>query len=261
MSKNTRFFLIGLIIGCMLMLSSGALAAVGKTVSAIADAYISFEFDGEKKELPEGYTVLLYEGRTYVPSRFVAESLGADVEWVASARTVRITSPKSLPLPEEGPEPGEPADEEAIEPEPGEPETEEEPVQPKGNYREVPVTAYYKDMRLTAYLVMLERGHTRVYIELENKDAPPLQLLQGETVAVVDGKEYCTDDVPFYLRDERWYGDVRAEETLEGYLALPVIDEDAKEMKLIVTVLNNDWTQSTRKVELDLALDVQVGDI
>ena len=72
MSKNTRFFLIGLIVGCMLMLSSGALAAVGKTVSAIADEYISFEFDGEKKELPEGYTVLLYE-RTYVPTRFVSD--------------------------------------------------------------------------------------------------------------------------------------------------------------------------------------------
>jgi hypothetical protein len=261
MFKNIRFFLIGVVLGCILMLSPGALAAVGKTVSAIADEYISFEIDGEKKELPEGYTVLLYEGRTYVPTRFVSESLGADVQWVDSERAVRITSQKPLPFPEEESMPEDTAEEERAETEQEDLETEDETGQPKGDYREMPVTAYYEDMRLTAYLVMLERGHTRVYIDLENEDAPPLQILQGETVAVVDGKEYNAADVPFYMRDERWYYDVRAEETRNGYLSLPLIEEDGEEMKLIVTVLNNDRTQSTRKVELDIALDVQVGDI
>ena len=125
----------------------------------------------------------------------------------------------------------------------------------------MPVTEHYKDMRLTVNLVRLERGHTRVFIALENKDAPPLQILQGETVVIVDGKEYFAADVPFYMRDEQWYKDVQVEDTVEGYLSLPVIDKDSKKMRLTVTVLNNDRTQNTRKVELDIDLDVQVGDI
>jgi len=38
----------------------------------------------------------IVKGRTYLPLRFVGESMGADVQWDPSARTVRITSP--LPL-------------------------------------------------------------------------------------------------------------------------------------------------------------------
>jgi hypothetical protein len=39
-------------------------------------------------------------GRTLVPARFIAESLGADVEWVSNLRTVVIVTPKEVTFPD-----------------------------------------------------------------------------------------------------------------------------------------------------------------
>ncbi len=39
-------------------------------------------------------------GRTLVPARFIAESLGTDVEWIKSTRTVTIVSPKAVTFPD-----------------------------------------------------------------------------------------------------------------------------------------------------------------
>lgn len=246
---NYKYLTIGIIIGCILTFSTGILASTITTVSAIKADNVVFEFDGEIKDLPEGYTVLMYNDRTYVPARFIAEELGAEVNWCESTKTVSIDSKKIDPCPEPKPDP-EP--EKEIEPE------DKEAVQPKGNYRRLPLSALYKDMEITATLVTLERDHARVYITMMNKESPPLQVLQGKTKAIVDGKEYSTEEIPFYLRDDKWYNDIQRDETIEGYLALPVIPEESEEMRLIITVLQNDRTQKEREVELDISLDIIV---
>ena len=61
-------------------------------VKAVEDPGVSFTFDGVNRPLPAGYTVLSYQDHTYVPARFVAEQLGAKIDWNESTKTVGISS-------------------------------------------------------------------------------------------------------------------------------------------------------------------------
>ena len=89
-----RKLITGIIIGLLCTLSAGVLASAPAKafVSALLDADIAFQFDGQRQVLPEGYTVLTYDNRTYVPARFVAENLGAKVQWDGITKTVRINT-------------------------------------------------------------------------------------------------------------------------------------------------------------------------
>jgi hypothetical protein len=88
-SKPIIFFITLVLIST---LAAGAWAAAGlPTVTAFLDANIAFIFDGERRTLPPDTTVLVYQNRTYVPTRFVAESLGAKVDWDAPTKTIRFT--------------------------------------------------------------------------------------------------------------------------------------------------------------------------
>ncbi|PWK07477.1 copper amine oxidase N-terminal domain-containing protein [Tumebacillus permanentifrigoris] len=77
----------GFVVGSVL----ASVATAGAATLMVNDAgYIHFKFDGVQKSVPSGYTVLEYEGRTYVPARFVAEQFGANVGWEANTNTVTI---------------------------------------------------------------------------------------------------------------------------------------------------------------------------
>jgi hypothetical protein len=43
--------------------------------------FVLTNFDGEQKIPPKNQEGFVYQGTTYVPLRFVAESLGKEVEW------------------------------------------------------------------------------------------------------------------------------------------------------------------------------------
>ncbi|MBL0386771.1 copper amine oxidase N-terminal domain-containing protein [Tumebacillus sp. ITR2] len=53
---------------------------------------VRFVFDGQEKKLDEGYVAISYQDHVYVPARFVAENLGALVQWSESDRLVNIVS-------------------------------------------------------------------------------------------------------------------------------------------------------------------------
>lgn len=73
-----RKWISGFIVG--LFLASTTLASAGTQQITVQDAsQVKFTFNGVKKSVPSGYTVLMYQDRTYVPARFVAENLGANV--------------------------------------------------------------------------------------------------------------------------------------------------------------------------------------
>ncbi|MDW7671878.1 MAG: copper amine oxidase N-terminal domain-containing protein [Bacillota bacterium] len=255
--QNKRYLIMGLVLGIMLTLSLSPISAATDTISAFLRPGFQFFFDGEYAPLPEGQTVLVYEGRSYVPARFVAEQLGADVLWNEATRSIFITSPEPVVI--------EPEEPEVEEPEEEEPE-EEETTQPSGNYRRLPVTQRLRDMEISIVEVMLpdeeydpyytRLSGTRIFIEMENTGSSPLQIVQAETKAIVDGVEYFAKDISAAYRDTTWYSDVRRDDVVDGYLVIPLIPEDSERMKLYVTILNNDYTQSTRVVELDVLLEL-----
>ena len=45
-------------------------------------------FNGEEKALPEGQSLFIYNGSSYVPVRFLAESVGTEIGWDPTTKTV-----------------------------------------------------------------------------------------------------------------------------------------------------------------------------
>jgi hypothetical protein len=266
--KKYRQLLIGIIIGLLCALPCGALAKTAQQVSAWAAEQISFVFDGEKKELPAGYTVLLYENHTYVPARFVAERLGASVGWDQMSKTVRInTKPcaKCLVLQKEKQVQDKTIkeQEEKIKALEKEIKDLEEKMgkkgssaegQPAGNYQKLPLTKVLPAINIAVTGLIEDDHYTRIYLEVENKKEVPVQLLHTRTTAIVDGEVYKSSDILHFALDQRWYHDIDYEELKDGYVMLPPLPEDAKEMLLELTILYNDVAQKTETVEFAIKL-------
>lgn len=90
MFKNAKGLIAGIIIGAVVAGTGGA--AADQTVSTYLSSF-KFKFNGVEKQLPEGYAVLNYQNRSYVPARFVAESMGGNVEFDAATGTVSVQAP------------------------------------------------------------------------------------------------------------------------------------------------------------------------
>jgi len=269
--KRSKIIVAAVLLVCALSAGAWAGAAsLTSNVTALQDANIGFIFDGQRKDLPPGYTVLNYQNHTYVPTRFVAESLGAKVEWDALTKLIRITPGLS------------PADYQALKKEKDElealvkekdekiaaleaeikriggGESANQPTAP-GNYQKIPLSRTLPGMlvMITGIIEDTIFKHNRVYIELENRDLDtPIQLLQVESKATVDGKVYTSKDaMQHFAGDQKWYHDVRKEERVSGYILMPKFPEGSKEMLLELTILYNDADQKTVKVEFAIRLD------
>ncbi|MFZ5968853.1 MAG: stalk domain-containing protein [Bacillota bacterium] len=243
------YVLSGILIGSLFTMSAQVWAdQYMRAVSAYVNELVTFEFNGEQKKLPQGYEVLIYNDRSYVPARFVAEELGAKVDWDDVTKTIKFTS---QPVKEQD------NDNEK----PKETDTSSDTSEPQVSYRELPISKHFQEMNLEVLSVVTEDPEissdagTKIYVALENKERIGLQLLQRETKIVVDGVDYSMEKVLPYKLDSRWYNDVTYDETEEGYILIPKIPKDAKTMDLTLTVLKNDSKQEKIVVEYHIDLD------
>lgn len=86
--KKYKQLIAGIMIGSIV--SGVGVVSAAPSISALMVDYIKFKFDGTEKRVPDGYTVLMYQDRTYVPARFVAENLGFNVGWDGTTSTVTV---------------------------------------------------------------------------------------------------------------------------------------------------------------------------
>lgn len=86
MIKRTCSFVSGVLVGALLF-GTVAFASTAINVDFIP---MKFVFDGVSKALPEGQAGFIYQGRTYVPLRFVSESVGKEVSWDSATQTAFI---------------------------------------------------------------------------------------------------------------------------------------------------------------------------
>jgi foldase protein PrsA len=84
MKDKMKGLIVGLTIGTML---SGTAAWAAGTQIDVAFRNLKYMFDGVEKTPTEGKG-FIYEGTTYVPARFVSESLGKKVEWDEANNTI-----------------------------------------------------------------------------------------------------------------------------------------------------------------------------
>lgn len=238
-----KSLLTGILAGVLISMPIHMYANDIKTkVETWATPYVQFIFDDQITPLPLGYTVLNYEGRTYVPTRFVAEQLGAEVDWDESTQTIFV---KSKPIPEPVPE----------EPGKGQQQEEnkndnEEQQEEKITYNKLPVKKTYKDFSLTTTSVFKDNNATRVYVELENKQSRPLQIRQLSATLVIEGKTYKANIAG--ILDERLFKDAREDEFLEGYLTFPAIPKDADKATVKLELIYNDGSGDKEELEYNI---------
>ncbi|UVI27924.1 peptidylprolyl isomerase [Paenibacillus spongiae] len=87
MSDKFKGLVIGLLIG--ILVCSPAIYASGTKIDVVFKK-LTYIFDGEKKVPPSGGGGFVYNNTTYVPLRFVSESLGKPVFYDGETSTVRI---------------------------------------------------------------------------------------------------------------------------------------------------------------------------
>lgn len=86
-----KMFIVLSLIG--LLLITGVVYAAGSQKVEVTLKDLKFYFNGVEKTIPAGQGSFTYQGTTYVPLRFVAESLGKEVVWDEKKLTIRIQEP------------------------------------------------------------------------------------------------------------------------------------------------------------------------
>ncbi|HJV44700.1 MAG TPA: copper amine oxidase N-terminal domain-containing protein [Bacillota bacterium] len=82
-------FILGLT--CGIVISATTVAFATDTIQAYLSS-TKYVFNGQSKELGSEYITLNYNGHNYVPVRFIAESLGASIEYDNNNPTVFVNS-------------------------------------------------------------------------------------------------------------------------------------------------------------------------
>jgi hypothetical protein len=102
MKKTILTLFIGMIIGAFAIVSTGAFAAIGDSVTAVF-AEFSYVVNGESKSLDA--PVLVYEGMSYVRTTQIGNLLGYDITYKADSRTIEFNKPDPVITPTPSPEP------------------------------------------------------------------------------------------------------------------------------------------------------------
>lgn len=93
--ERIKYFLTGLIVGSLLF--STITIAAGTNISAYFYP-IKYYFDGVEKTPPDSQKGFIYNGTTYVPLRFMAQSLGKEVGWDGSTYSVFVGKQPNISL-------------------------------------------------------------------------------------------------------------------------------------------------------------------
>lgn len=255
-------FVCGVIIGAIGMTTVGVTAA-DNIANAIINEAVTFDFGNNIKKA----LALNYNDSLYVPARFVAEGLGAEVNWNEAENTVKIT-PKEVTTQPTTIQPTT-IQETTIQETAAEKETEtttkkqettakKETWKDTTSYETLPIRLNYPEMNISATLLQWDREATKLYVTLENRGSEPLNLQQIDTVMTIkhkDGdKKYYAKDAPTNQLSSQWFNDVT--DTRSSYVTLPPLPEGTNNLIIEVKVLVNSYGQRTITVPFKIDLDL-----
>ena len=235
MKQKFRYVLLGIVIGMVIMATGTAFTYQSKSVVAQLVDDITLFIDDKLLEMPEEYQILAYNGRTYLPVRFIAESLNAEVNWNEASRKISIKTKECQ-----------------VEDKQVNDEKKVDEKQPSVIFKQIPQSIHLHNMDVSVTLSTRDNNLTRIYLRVENKQQIPIQLLLSEVEAIVDGKTYRLIDSPSFQWDTRWYNDILRDETRVGYLTFSRIPEDKKEMSLNFAIKYNDGSNNRENFNFNI---------
>lgn len=229
MMKRKRILATGIAMGLVLSMGLQVFAEpMLEEIQAYINHEFKFEFNGVSKELSNDYEVIVYKDRAYVPVRFVAENLGATVDWNDANKLISITAAKAPVV--------------------------TAPAITR-DYRELPLFKENYNFKIAISLFSEDEYGYKVSLTLENKTDAPIQLDQLATIVEVNGEELSMDDVAITQLDTRWYNDIQKDMKTEGYVRLPGTLESPKTLHLEFKVrTNGSYTTKYETMTFDIKL-------
>lgn len=220
-----------LICGLLLGLGVQTFAADGiKHVTASINETFRFIVDGEEKNLPDDYEVLVYDNHTYLPVRALSNMTGIKVDWDDMKKIINLTTPAVVDN-----------DQNEIE------------------YATLPVTKENSEFTLSVvtFTEDIQDHYKKLYLRLESrKENSIFRIAPSETTYEIDGITYDYRQTEIAYWDDRWYTSyAEKERPLEGYFLLPKDVQDAEKVHIEITVMKDTDSGSVPEiVEFNLAL-------
>lgn len=235
--KKIKTFMAGIIVGVIIASSVTVFAE-----SVIIQAYrnqTKITLDGKGLVLPSDTSVLNYNDRTYTPARFIAESLGATVDWDAENDTVKITSPEPVVI-----------EKEVIKEVPVE-KKEETPA--TRDYMKLPVRYATKDYYVDVYGASLftSSAEFRLTIKNESDRDIAIYLLYQDAYVLSGDKKVYADRI-----NSDWYNSISMDSTVDGTLSFPAVPKENEKITLVLPIEIKDYSKNTtEKKEITFYID------
>lgn len=255
---RSKGFVAGVMVGAMAMVAVPAFAD-GESISALIDNSIQLMIDNEMKTMPDDYKVLNVEGRTYLPSRYVAEQLGATVEWNEGSRLVRITSPAPKVVEKVVEVPVEVEKIVYVDKDTGDTIDTNKPTDSSKTYRSLPQGETQKHVQLNVEAInnindAFDVGATRVRIKFTNDSVQDyITVDYYNAVLIAGGQEYkASKAMPDHV-DQKLAGEgIAPDSDYTGFISFPrVNDTSIKDFTIKVPVRLK--TNETLNFEIDFS--------
>lgn len=236
--KISKGFVSGLLVGSILSISVVAYGAPAQ-IDAFKNTAIKYFFDGKEVSLGEDYDTIIYKNRAYVPARFVADNLGAKVDYNAEMETINFKSPEPKIV------------EKLVEVE--KPVNCEDQSKNPGTYVTLPYTISEKNFDFKVkFLNDSDNNVTKIYVELTGKkdNKNNLSIDAYNAVLTTEENEYKMSDLVPTFYDTKIFTTIKDEETLDSFLAFKPVSEKEKEFRLRVAVKESGSENKTHNIDI-----------
>ncbi|MDO4710822.1 MAG: stalk domain-containing protein [Peptostreptococcaceae bacterium] len=176
-----------------LTIATGMGIASNNAVSGVSKVNYKFVINEKAVELPQNYLVMSKNGTTYVPLRFISETLGADVDYKQGTITIGTKPTTTMSQPEDSKKIKElEAEVEKLKKENKELNTKLTAINNTMNYKTLPTAQdSTNDLNIKLLSIYNEGNGAKFYVEFKNKSKDRFFVVDPfKTKVYVDGKEY-----------------------------------------------------------------------
>lgn len=230
--KNFKSVAMGFVAGSLCMVTVTAMAAYSDVTAKLWND-VSFNINGSKVDATDQPT-LNYNGYTYVPLRFITESLGGEATYDTVSKTVSVNLPEKVVEKEV----------EVIKEVPVYIDKESsEGKDVNYTYSSLPQKSSKDNytVEVTGVTRNTYNNTTKILVKVENEKSSSvnLQLQPSKSKLTVNGEEIALTKIS-NQQDDSWYlADIKPDEDKEGYVTFELTEDGKLDCDLELVVRDN----------------------